>query len=334
MEHDISLGFLFKTLKRCWIVMVIVALVAAIIVGVAVSLFIPKKYSSSVEFYVVNTNTSYDYTTSSLLAASEYLINDYVKIIKSDAILELVARRLDENKALEKLNEGKEKKDQVTLETVDEAQLQATIDKFSAEERADVTKLRSMISSSSEESTSLFTIKVTHTDPEYAHKVATVIEDIAPENVTEIAKPDRLTNEYLVNVAWQTMIALEKAYLKDQSDNNSIEINDTVAKNSILERYGNDAEKAVETFLSEAGLDGSLDCFTTVNAPALDTAHDSPNALKYAAVAAVAAAAIVYLVFLIKGIFEMNVSSDDDVKKLVKRPLVGTIPHWENPVKK
>ena len=181
MEHDISLGFLFKTLKRCWIVMVIVALVAAIIVGVAVSLFIPKKYSSSVEFYVVNTNTSYDYTTSSLLAASEYLINDYVKIIKSDAILELVAEEVNKDRAEDK--------------------------------KATVKELRSMISSSSEESTSLFTIKVTHTDPEYAHKVAMIIEDIAPEKVTEIAKPDRLTNEYLVNVAWQTMIALEKAKL-------------------------------------------------------------------------------------------------------------------------
>lgn len=302
MEHDISLGFLFKTLKRCWLIMVIAAVVAAIVVGVAVNLFIPKKYSSSVEFYVVNTNTSYDYTTSSLLAASEYLINDYVKIIKSDAILELVAEEVNKDRAEDK--------------------------------KATVKELRSMISSSSEESTSLFTIKVTHTDPEYAYRVASVIRDIAPEKVTEIAKPDRLTNEYLVNVAWQTMIALEKAYLKEQAENNSIEINDTTAKNSILERYGNDAEKAVETFLSEAGLDGSLDCFTTVNSPALDDAHDSPNALKYAAVAAVGAAAIVYLVFLIKGIFEMNVSSEDDVKKLVKRPLVGTIPHWESPVKK
>ena len=331
MEHDISLGFLFKTLKRCWLIMVIVALVAAIIVGVAVSLFIPKKYSSSVEFYVVNTNTSYDYTTSSLLAASEYLINDYVKIIKSDAILELVANG---NTALEKINEGKEKKDWVTLENVDKELLRNTVKNLPKEEKVEIAPLRAMISSSSEESTSLFTIKVTHTDPKYAYEVATVIKDIAPRYVTDIAKPDRLTNEYLVNVAWQTMIALEKAHLKEQAENNSIEINDTTAKNSILKRYGDDAEKAVESFLTEAGLDGSLDCFTTVNSPALDDAHDSPNALKYAAVAAVGAAAIVYLVFLIKGIFEMNVSSEDDVKKLVKRPLVGTIPHWENSVKK
>ncbi len=300
MEHEISLGFLLKTLKKCWLLIIIIALVTAITVGAAVSIFIDKKYSSSVEFYVVNTNTSYDYTTSALLAASEYLIADYVDLIKSDAVLDEIA-----------------------------AEVKAT-GKTEYAKKATAESIRGLISSSSGDSTSLFAIKVTHTDPEYACEVAKAIEKVAPGAVTDIAKPDRLTNQYLYDVAWKTMLHIEKNYLAAQE----LEPSDSAAAASIRERYDGDVEKAIEDYLKDAGLDGSLDCFTTVNKPTVDKSADSPSVLKYAGVAAIAVAVLIYAIFLIKGILAMSVSSEDDVKKFVKRPLVGVVPHWEGSQKK
>jgi capsular polysaccharide biosynthesis protein len=275
MQHEISFSLLWKCLKKSWVIMLVAAIVMALIVGIFVN-FIPKNYSSTVEFYVINTNTSYDYTTSALLAASQYLINDYVEIIRSDAVLEKVADHLNQNRPSDK---------QVTPD-----------------------RLRGMISSSSSSNTSIFTIRVTHTDPKFAYEVACAIEEIAPAAVTDIAKPDRLTNEYLVEVVWQSLDSLEK---KDDITRDDIEI-----------------------LLKDLGLDGSLDCFTTVNSPVVDRSPDSPNVKKYALYAAAATAVLVYAIFLIKGLLEMNVSSEDDVKKFVNRPLVGTIPHWENSSKK
>ena len=275
MEHDISLGFLWRTLKKCWILIVVIAVVMAIIAGIFVS-FIPKKYSSAVEFYVVNTNTSYDYTTSALLAASAFLINDYVELIKSDVVLSDI---------VDVVNEGRAEKDMVTVK-----------------------QARSMISSASSDNTSLFEIRVTHTDPKLAYDVACAIEQVAPKAVTDIAKPDRLTNEYLVEVVWQSLGNLGKQ--------------DGVKKED------------VQALLKNLGLDGSLECFTTVNNPVVDKTADSPNVKKYVGLAAIGSATLVYLIFLIKGFFEMNVSSEDDVKRFIKRPLVGTIPHWEKQSKK
>ncbi len=280
MQLEISFGFLWKCLKKCWIVILAASIVVALIVGIFVY-NLPKKYSSTVDFYVVNTNTSYDYTTSALLAASEYLINDYVELIKSDAILEQVAEQLNKDRS-----EGK----QVTP-----------------------SNLRGMISASSNSHTSLFTIKVTHTDPKFAYEVACAIEAIAPAAVTDIAKPDRLTNQYLVEVVWQSLDGLEK------KDGVTI---DGVTKDDVT------------LLLKDLGLDGSLDCFTKVNSPVVDRSPDSPNTKKYAFYSAVITAVIVYVIFLVQGLLKMNISSEDDVKKFVNRPLIGTIPHWDNSSKK
>ena len=277
MQNEISFGFFWKCFKKCWILVLVLALVAGIVAG-AITSFIPKKYSSSIDFYVVNTNTSYDYTTAALLSASAYLINDYIKIINSEAVLNAVA---------EDLNEGKAEGDKITVK-----------------------QLKSMISASSDD-TSVFTIKVTHTDPDLAFKVARSIEKIAPSKVTEIAKPDRITNQSIYEGILNT-------------------INKNYTANGLPEM----TMEQLKDSLTINGLSNTLDCFTTLNAPAKATTHDSPNITKAVVVAAALAAAFVYLVFVIKGIVELNVTTEDDVKRLVKRPLVGVIPHWEKTPKK
>lgn len=276
MQHEISFSFFWKCLKKCWLIMIILGIVVALIAGIFAN-FLPKKYSSSVDFYVVNTNTSYDYTTSALLAASSYLINDYIELIRSNAILDKIASNL---------NEGKPESEHVTAK-----------------------QLRGMISASSSD-TSIFTIRVTSTDRYFAYEVAKAIEAIAPREVTAIAKPDRVTNENIYAALLQAI------------NENLPEGQEPMELEELKENY------------PIPGLNSTLDCFKSVNTPVVDTVPDSPDVERTSLVAGGATAVLVYIIFLIKKFFEMKISSEDDVKAFIKRPLVGTIPHWETSSKK
>lgn len=271
--------------------MLIAAIVIGVAVGAFVKFFVPEKFSSTVDFYVINTNTSYDYTTSSLLSASEYLIKDYVKLIKSDEILNVVAANLNEGKAVE--------------------------------DHIDAKALRSMISASSEEGTSLFTIKVTHTDPAFAREVAAEIMEQAPTLVTEIAKPKRLTTDYLVTMVIQTMIDVE---LQNGKENGTV-ANRSEAEKIVAEKCSRDE---IAKYLEGVGMNDSLPCFKAVNNPVEDTSADSPSVTKYAAIGAILAAMIVYLGFAASGFFKANLLTEEDIKQFVDRPVIGTIPHWES----
>ena len=289
MDKTISIVFLWKCLKRCWVFMMAAALVAALIVGAFIYFFVPRKYAASVDFYVINTNTSYDYTTQSLLSASEYLIRDYVKLIKSDAILEPIA---------ETVNKDRAENEQVTAKD-----------------------LRSMISASSEEGTSVFTITVTSTDEAFAEQIATEIMLQSPKKVTEIAKPVRLTNDYLVNMVWDTMVATEWAAGK--------QTNPAFTKEEATAIVSSKCSKEdISSYLRNEGLDGSLDCFAKVNNASVTAV--SRNTVKFAFVGAVFAAVIVYLAVVARGFFRSNLVTEEDIKQFVDRPVIGTIPHWES----
>lgn len=269
--------------------MLISAIVAALVVGAFVYFLVPQKYAASVDFYVINTNTSYDYTTQSLLSASEYLIRDYVKLIKSDAILEPIAETVNKDRAEDQ---------QVTAK-----------------------QLRSMISASSEEGTSVFTITVTHTDEAFAEQVATEIMLQSPKMVTEIAKPVRLTNDYLVSMVWDTMVATEWATGLKTNPNFTKEEATAIVS-------GKCSKEDISSYLRNEGLDGSLDCFAKVNNASVTAV--SRNTVKFAFVGAVFAAVIVYLGFVASGFFKANLVTEEDIKQFVDRPVIGNIPHWES----
>ena len=91
---EISLDFLLKVFKKTWWRIMIFTLVIMIAAACFTHFLIPKKYSSEVEFYIVNVNTDSDYTSTSLLGAASYLVNDYVTIIKSDYMLDQVVAKL------------------------------------------------------------------------------------------------------------------------------------------------------------------------------------------------------------------------------------------------
>ncbi len=151
---ELNFSFLLTVFKKHWWKIVAVTLLVMILAACVTQFLIPKKYSSSVKFYVVNVNTDLDYTSATYLAAAEYLVNDYVEIIQGDTLLTEISDTLK--------SEGY---------------------------KVSPNTLRGMIKSSSKAETSVFTITVSHTDKKLAYRVAQLLEEIAPPIVTEFAKP-------------------------------------------------------------------------------------------------------------------------------------------------
>ena len=274
MEFDLSLDFLLKILKKAWWKIVIVTVAAMILVGSFTHFCIDKKYSSSAKFYVVNVNPSLDYTTTSYLSAAEYLINDYVSIIKSDYLLDMVCDSLKEK----------------------------------GYENVTPNQLRPLIHDSADANNSTFILSVTHTDKSFAYDVTTAITEIAPDAITALTKPDSNVNGSLT----------EKIYTVIDYYNKHADYEGTlsVTKNDI------------QNLLDTKNLNG-LTCLEVLTSPKVATNHDSPNLITYTALGGIAAAVLTYLVFLVLSIVKMNVTTEDDVKRLLKRPLLGTIPRWE-----
>ncbi len=163
MTKEISLSFLLKVLKSAWWKILIITVVVALAVAAFTEFVIPKKYQSSVEFYILNASIGSEYTNTSLLSSAEYLANDYIRIINSDQVIGVVQERLKAN----------------------------GVEKSPGE-------IRSMLSSSISQSTSTFTITVTSKDDNgnLANYIASVIEKEAPDIMREITKPIYRSNYY------------------------------------------------------------------------------------------------------------------------------------------
>ena len=173
---EIKLDFLIKVFKKSIWKLVIVAVIAMILVASFTHFFIPKTYSSSVKFYVININADYDYTSSSVISAVSYLVNDYISIIKSDRMLDLV------------------------------------VDKLKEDGYPNITKgqINSMISSSTGSETSVFTLKISSTDSELAYKVASILAEYAPATVTDVAKSTENSKSALAD---KILIVIDKMEL-------------------------------------------------------------------------------------------------------------------------
>ena len=101
MNNEITFSTLWLVFKKSWIKIIIISLVAMLLMGLFTHYVIKKEYSSSITFYVINANTSADYTQSSLLAASAQLSNDYIRIIQSDEMLDALTADIKEEYGLE-----------------------------------------------------------------------------------------------------------------------------------------------------------------------------------------------------------------------------------------
>ena len=285
MEHDISLGFLLRILKKAWWKMAIVFLAALLVVSLLASLAITQRYSSSIECYVVNTNTSYDYTSTSLLGAASYLINDYVSILKSDEVLNQVQAKLEEQ----------------------------------GFKNVTVSRLRGMIGHSAKENTSVFTITLTDSNQALVTATARVIAELAPTAITEIAKSNSQTHRVYAGNIYAVIEYYNQIAQKEAGEE---------AENIGLSVTENEIANLLES--EQLGITIRQDCIAVLTAPK-EAAPVSRGILSYGMLGGIAAAAVAYLFFLLRHLLEQNISSEDDVKKLVNRPLIGAIPHWDIP---
>ena len=183
MTKEINLKVLLKVLKNSWWKILIFTVAITIAVGAVIQFLVPKKYASTIEFYVLNTSTTSEYTTTALLSAAEYLSNDYIKIINSDRMMEKIREYLaDPNRGYDDVS---------------------------------VSDVRGMISSSTSTESSTFTITVTATeDKVLAMYVAEAITKYAPEIIKDITRPSYTSNLYKQVVTKDEAGKEEKEYVK------------------------------------------------------------------------------------------------------------------------
>lgn len=183
MTKEINLKVLLKVLKNSWWKILIFTVAIALAVSAVIQFLVPKKYASTIEFYVLNTSTTSEYTTTALLSAAEYLSNDYIKIINSDEMIEKIREYLaDPNRGY-----------------------------------GDVTPadIRGMISSSTSTESSTFTITVTASeDKVLAMYVAEAITKFAPEIIKDITRPSYTSNLFKQVVAKDEAGKEETTYVK------------------------------------------------------------------------------------------------------------------------
>ena len=147
-EFDLR-GLLFSYLRRWWLILLCGA-IAASCTFVFVKQFVEPKYRANVSMYVNNMrrDAEVDYITSSNISASQQLVNTYINIVKSDAVMERV---------------------------VEEADLDVS-----------ASTLKSMVSASQVDETEMFRIYVTSTSPRVAAALANAIAEVSVDAVAEI----------------------------------------------------------------------------------------------------------------------------------------------------
>ncbi len=291
MENTITFSHLWQIFKHAWWKIVIVVLIVTIAAGAATYFLVPRKYAATTEFYIVNVNQNIDYITSSTVAADQLLAENYIEIIKSDAMMSLVAEKLKTNHEIEMSNK----------------------------------ELRSMISASTNSNASIFSITVTAKYSILAYKIACYITELAPELVTEIAKPGEIYATVSLSAVASNLA--EKAAKDQKSQEKYGEV-------ALAVQEAVDALKANEDTLTVKGTQNRLECIQVVREPVENTNHVSPSLSKVCIITALATAILVYAFFFLRDFFNTTLRTEDDIKRLTELPLLGTIPKWDTSTKK
>ena len=148
MEIDLQ-KLLMAYLRKWWLILLCGLIVAGGALLYTVK-FITPLYQASVSVYVNNSsnNQPVDYVTSSNLDASQKLVNTYINIAKSDRVLDLVAEKLNGDYT--------------------------------------VKELREMLSAAQVDKTEIFRIYITSSSPGEAARVANVMAEVAPEEISNL----------------------------------------------------------------------------------------------------------------------------------------------------
>ena len=148
LEIDLQ-KLLMAYLRKWWLILLCGLVVAGGALLYTVK-FITPLYQANVSVYVNNSsnNQPVDYVTSSNLDASQKLVNTYINIAKSDRVLDLVAEKLNGDYT--------------------------------------VKELREMLSAAQVDKTEIFRIYITSPSPEEAARVANMMAEVAPGEISNL----------------------------------------------------------------------------------------------------------------------------------------------------
>ena len=143
-EINLDLGKLLWHYLTHWMAILVSGLVMAVLAFFITTFFMTPKYRASVTVYVNNSLGYHSVTevSSQGLATAQRLVNTYVNILQSDTVLKDVIQKGD-------------------LDCSPQA-------------------VRAIMSASQVGNTEMFTVTITHTDPEMAAKIANTIAEVAP----------------------------------------------------------------------------------------------------------------------------------------------------------
>ncbi len=159
-ETEIDLMEIFQVLLSKWIPIVITGLVAAILAGLSTKLFITKKYTATASMYVYTNpkGTESGTVSNADLVAADNLIKTYQAIVKSNAVLEVVSARLNQ-------------------EHPEYVEFNVT-----------PSKLKGMTSVNVPTGTKLLEIRVVTTHPQLSADIANTFAQYVPEEIIRITK--------------------------------------------------------------------------------------------------------------------------------------------------
>jgi capsular polysaccharide biosynthesis protein len=150
-EFDLDLIQLIIIIKKRFLWITAFFLLCGAIGYIATTLFVKPLYTATATMYVYSdvdrTNQS---ITSSEITASQQLLNTYLVVLKSDTVLDQVAKKLGLN--------------------------------YSA------STIRSMMTAGAINDTEAFEVTVTHHDPAMAQKIVNTIIDVAPDQIVRVVK--------------------------------------------------------------------------------------------------------------------------------------------------
>ena len=172
-EKEITLSYIVKVFKKSLVWMVVAALVFGILAALYTTIFVKPSYRARAEFWVSNTSSDYDYTSSAQMGAALTISSSCVELADHD----LPARRAvtaNDNllaKQLGYIDESKPMTDEEKANAIN----------------ACVGYVRSMIGAGKSKQDSLiFYITVTAKTREEAYLVTHAIQSILPETVFDL----------------------------------------------------------------------------------------------------------------------------------------------------
>ena len=157
---EINLAEILSALvRKLWLIVLVAVIVGALVYAYTVN-FVTPMYKSRITVYVNNTVTMGDYSsvniTASDLATSQRLVLTYVNILKSDKVLDEVAKKINEDP------------------------------QYDFKRKVYGFQIKSMMSAASLDETEVFEVVIANRDPELACAIAHEIGVVAPDIIKDI----------------------------------------------------------------------------------------------------------------------------------------------------